>query len=229
MPFFISLVKNSDFNLRSQLNQADHPQAKDNIPKIEDLEVEVYRRKAWFKATVTDVSVGGVSVAFEGNCRPESRFAFAQVRLPMEKPTRRIIAKFEEGQEVEVKCKIHDEEARGWRRAVLSTPDVDENEQQLKPHLKFVIYLDEPFGAEAVNVRHVRTKNTNSPIDDATFTKVEHNVPENFNFEKRLEAAEAVKRMVGAASCRYLEDKGVMLAISRRNNVREMVNDMSRV
>ncbi|XP_015114897.1 uncharacterized protein LOC107039661 isoform X1 [Diachasma alloeum] len=183
----------------------NRPDSEENIPKLEDLDVEVCVNNAYYKASITDVFPEEVSVTFENNWMPQSRFPFSQVRLPMKDAARPF---FGEGREVEVKVRANDEAPWGWRRAMMkkNTP---------KGYLKYVEYLDpEPNLEEIVNVKRLRAKNSNPPIDVDTFHKTEVHISE-VNVVGKEEVLQSVQRMTGAPLCRYSENGRVIVAISK--------------
>ncbi|KAJ9576297.1 hypothetical protein L9F63_006841 [Diploptera punctata] len=85
---------------------------------MEDLAVEVCGENgAYYKAFVTDVFDEEVSVAFENDWQPESKFPFSQVRLPPEGASGK--PDFTENQEIEVYSRANDQEACGWWKAII--------------------------------------------------------------------------------------------------------------
>ncbi|XP_046431451.1 synaptic functional regulator FMR1 isoform X9 [Neodiprion fabricii] len=188
--------------------------------KMEDLAVEVCGENgAYYKAFVTDVFDEEVLVAFENDWQPESKFPFAQVRLPPKDGPK---PEFVEHQEIEVFSRANDQEACGWWKAII---------QMMKGGFLVVEYLGwENTYTEIVNSERLRPKNPNPPIDKTTFHKIEIDVPEELReFAKMDNAHKEFQKAIEAAVCRYVPDRGVLLAISRSENTRRhsaMLQDM---
>ncbi|XP_012258910.2 synaptic functional regulator FMR1 isoform X3 [Athalia rosae] len=184
---------------------------------MEDLAVEVCGENgAYYKAFVTDVFDDEVLVAFENDWQPESKFPFAQVRLPPKDGPK---PEFVEHQEIEVFSRANDQEACGWWKAII---------QMMKGGFQVVEYLGwENTYTEIVNSERLRPKNPNPPIDKTTFHKIEIEVPEDlrdyFSLHRSAKMDNAHKefqKAIEAAVCRYVPDRGVLLAISRSENTR---------
>ncbi|XP_015603807.1 synaptic functional regulator FMR1 isoform X5 [Cephus cinctus] len=182
---------------------------------MEDLAVEVCGENgAYYKAFVTDVFEDEVLVAFENDWQPESKFPFAQVRLPPKDGPK---AEFTESQEIEVFSRANDQEACGWWRAII---------KMMKGGFQVVEYLGWDYTyTEIVGSERLRAKNPNPPIDKNTFHKIEIEVPEDLReFAKMDNAHKEFQKAIGAAVCRYVPERGVLLAISRRENTRRHSN-----
>ncbi|XP_012258953.2 synaptic functional regulator FMR1 isoform X8 [Athalia rosae] len=178
---------------------------------MEDLAVEVCGENgAYYKAFVTDVFDDEVLVAFENDWQPESKFPFAQVRLPPKDGPK---PEFVEHQEIEVFSRANDQEACGWWKAII---------QMMKGGFQVVEYLGwENTYTEIVNSERLRPKNPNPPIDKTTFHKIEIEVPEDLrDYAKMDNAHKEFQKAIEAAVCRYVPDRGVLLAISRSENTR---------
>ncbi|KAK0161207.1 hypothetical protein PV327_009702 [Microctonus hyperodae] len=187
---------------------------------MEDLAVEVCGENgAYYKAYVTDVFEDEVLVAFDNDWQPESKFPFAQVRLPMKDGTK---PEFQDNQEIEVYSRANDQEACGWWKAII---------KMIKGGFQVVEYLGWEYSyTEIVAVERVRVKNTNPPIDKNTFHKIEIDVPEELReFAKMDNVHNKFQNAIGAAVCRYLPERGILLAISRNENIRRhssMIQEM---
>ncbi|CAG2061463.1 unnamed protein product, partial [Timema podura] len=127
-------------------------------------------------AFVTDVFDEEVSVAFENDdeqlifpsWQPESKFPFAQVRLPPDGPHTK--PDYVENQEIEVYSRANEQEACGWWKAII---------KMIKGDFHVVEYLGwENTYTEIVASDRLRAKNPNAPIDKTTFYKFEIEVPE---------------------------------------------------
>ncbi|XP_066581204.1 fragile X messenger ribonucleoprotein 1 homolog isoform X2 [Prorops nasuta] len=173
---------------------------------MEDLTVEVCGENgAYYKAFVTDVFDDEVLVQFENDWQPESKFPFAQVRLP---PKDAAKTEFQENQEIEVFSRSNEQEAWGWWRAII---------KMSKGGFEVVQYLgwDHTY-TEIVGNERIRAKNPNPPIDKNTFHKVELEIPEELReFAKMDNVHKEFQKAIQAAVCRYLPERGVLLAISR--------------
>ncbi|XP_011297810.1 fragile X mental retardation syndrome-related protein 1 isoform X4 [Fopius arisanus] len=187
---------------------------------MEDLAVEVCGENgAYYKAYVTDVFKDEVLVAFDNDWQPESKFPFAQVRLPMKDGPK---AEFQESQEIEVYSRANDQEVCGWWKAII---------KMIKGGFLVVEYLGWEYSyTEIVALERIRMKNTNPPIDKNTFHKIEIDVPEELReFAKMDNVHKKFQKAIGAAVCRYIPDKGILLAISRNENIRRnssMIQEM---
>ncbi|CAL7937493.1 unnamed protein product [Xylocopa violacea] len=177
---------------------------------MEDLTVEVCGENgAYYKAFVTDVFEDEVLVTFENDWQPESKFPFAQVRLP---PTDSQKPEFSENMEIEVFSRSNEHEACGWWKAVI---------KMSKGGFQVVEYSGwECAYTEIVASERLRAKNPNPPIDKNTFHKIEIEVPEDLReFAKMENAHKEFQKAIGAAVCRYVPERGVLLAISRHENL----------
>ncbi|XP_063979345.1 fragile X messenger ribonucleoprotein 1 homolog isoform X7 [Diachasmimorpha longicaudata] len=187
---------------------------------MEDLAVEVCGENgAYYKAYVTDVFEDEVLVAFDNDWQPESKFPFAQVRLPMKDGPK---PEFQENQEIEVYSRANDQEACGWWKAII---------KMIKGGFQVVEYLGWEYSyTEIVSGERVRMKNTNPPIDKNTFHKIEIDVPEELReFAKMDNVHKKFQKAICAAVCRYIPDRGILLAISRNENLRRnssMIQEM---
>lgn len=178
--------------------------------KMEDLTVEVCGENgAYYKAFVTDVFEDEVLVTFENDWQPESKFPFAQVRLP---PTDVQKPEFSENMEIEVFSRSNEHEACGWWKAII---------KMSKGGFQVVEYSGwECAYTEIVASERLRAKNPNPPIDKNTFHKIEIEVPEDLReFAKMENAHKEFQKAIGAAVCRYVPERGVLLAISRHENL----------
>ncbi|XP_051171352.1 fragile X messenger ribonucleoprotein 1 homolog isoform X3 [Leptopilina boulardi] len=187
---------------------------------MEDLAVEVCGENgAYYKAFVTDVFEEELLVAFENDWQPESKFPFAEIRLPPKdgpKPD------FQENQEIEVYSRANDQEACGWWKAII---------KMIKGGFLVVEYLGWEYAySEIVGSERLRPKNPNAPIDKNTFHKIEIEVPEELReFAKMDNVHKEFQKAIGAAVCRYVPERGVLLAISRHENIRRhssMIQEM---
>ncbi|CAL1673644.1 unnamed protein product [Lasius platythorax] len=177
---------------------------------MEDLTVEVCGENgAYYKAFVTDVFDDEVLVTFENDWQPESKFPFAQVRLPPKDGSK---TEFQENQEIEVFSRSNDQEAWGWWKALI---------KMSKGGFQVVEYLGWEYTyTEIVASERLRAKNPNAPIDKNTFHKIEIEVPEELReFAKMDNAHKEFQKAIGAAVCRYVPERGVLLAISRHENI----------
>ncbi|KAL6446667.1 hypothetical protein ACFW04_001259 [Cataglyphis niger] len=177
---------------------------------MEDLTVEVCGENgAYYKAFITNVFDDEVSVTFENDWQPESKFPFAQVRLPPKDGSK---AEFQENQEIEVFSRSNDQEAWGWWKALI---------KMSKGGFQVVEYLGWEYTyTEIVASERLRAKNPNPPIDKNTFHKIEIEVPEELReFAKMDNAHKEFQKAIGAAVCRYVPERGVLLAISRHENI----------
>jgi fragile X mental retardation protein len=182
----------------------------DNQSKMEEFAVEICGENgAYYKASVTDVLDEEVSVAFENDWQPESKFQFSQVRLPPEEVPGK--PNFSENQEIEVYSRVNEQKASGWWMAIIKSIHGD---------LHVVEYLGrENSYTETVASERVRPKNPNAPIDKATFCKYEIKVPEDLHeYAKTDNAHKEFHKATDAAICRYVSERGVLKLISRSRN-----------
>ncbi|XP_078033133.1 synaptic functional regulator FMR1 isoform X5 [Augochlora pura] len=173
---------------------------------MEDLTVEVCGENgAYYKGFVTDVFEDEVLVQFENDWQQESKFPFAQVRLP---PKGGPKAEFVENQEIEVFSRSNDHEHCGWWKAII---------KMIKGGFQVIEYTGwECAYTEIVASERLRAKNPNPPIDKNTFHKIEIEVPEDLReFAKVENVHKEFQKAIGAAVCRYVPERGVLLAISR--------------
>ncbi|XP_049785210.1 LOW QUALITY PROTEIN: synaptic functional regulator FMR1 [Schistocerca cancellata] len=174
---------------------------------MEDLAVEVCGENgAYYKAFVTDIFDEEVSVAFEKDWQPESKFPFSQVRLPPDDSTSK--SDFTENQEIEVFSRANDQEACGWWKAII---------KMIKGDFHVVEYLGwESTYTEIVGSERLRPKNPNPPISKSTFHKFEIEVPEELREYAKMDSAhKEFQRAIEAAICRYVPERGVLSVISR--------------
>ncbi|KAF4528224.1 hypothetical protein B566_EDAN014597, partial [Ephemera danica] len=174
---------------------------------MEDVEVEVCGDNgAYYKAYITDVFEDEVMVAFENDWQPESRFPFAQVRLPPPpRPEGAARPELCEGQEAEVYSRSNSQEECGWWR-------------MMKGGFIVVEYIGwgESSYTEIVNEDDLRPKNPAPPIDANTFFKFEIPVPEELREDAKTEGAHSeFVKVIKAAVCRYNAERGVLVIISR--------------
>ncbi|KAK7865683.1 hypothetical protein R5R35_014502 [Gryllus longicercus] len=175
--------------------------------KMEALAVEVCGENgAYYKAFVTDVFEEEVSVAFENDWQPESKFPFSQVRLPPDASLGK--TDFTEHQEIEVFSRANDQEACGWWKAII---------KMIKGDFHVVEYLGwENTYTEIVPSDRLRPKNPNPPINKSTFFKFEIEVPEELREYAKVETAhKEFQKAIEAAICRYVPERGVLSCISR--------------
>ncbi|XP_076229125.1 synaptic functional regulator FMR1 isoform X6 [Nomia melanderi] len=180
---------------------------------MEDLTVEVCGENgAYYKAFVTDVFEDEVLVQFENDWQPESKFPFAQVRLPPKDGPK---AEFVENQEIEVFSRSNEHEHCGWWKALI---------KMSKGGFQVVEYSGwECAYTEIVASERLRAKNPNPPIDKNTFHKIEIEVPEDLReFAKVENVHKEFQKAIGAAVCRYVPERGVLLAISRNENLHRL-------
>ncbi|XP_046396363.1 fragile X mental retardation syndrome-related protein 1-like isoform X4 [Ischnura elegans] len=175
---------------------------------MEELAVEVCGENGvYYKAFVTDVFDDELLVSFENDWQPESRFPLSQVRLPP--PDSNAKVDFQVDQEVEVFSRASEQEECGWWKAII---------KMMKGDFVVVQYLgwDNTY-TEIVPAERLRPKTNMPPVDKGTFHKVEVEVPEELReYSAKIENAHKdFQRSIGAASCRYVPDRGVLLAISR--------------
>ncbi|KAG8237139.1 hypothetical protein J437_LFUL011187 [Ladona fulva] len=179
---------------------------------MEELAVEVFGENgAYYKAFITDVFEEEILASFENEWQQESRFPFSQVRLPP--PESNAKADYQVDQEIEVFSRASEQEECGWWKAVI---------KMIKGEFTVVQYLgwDNTY-TEIVPEERLRPKSNMPPIDKNTFHKVEVEVPEELRDAKIENAHKDFQRSIGAASCRYVAERGVILAISRSELLRK--------
>nr|CAD7425963.1 unnamed protein product [Timema monikensis] len=182
--------------------------------KSEEDKNKAEMRKLDIQAFVTDVFDEEVSVAFENDdeqlifpsWQPESKFPFAQVRLPPDGPHSK--PDYVENQEIEVYSRANEQEACGWWKAII---------KMIKGDFHVVEYLGwENTYTEIVASDRLRAKNPNAPIDKTTFYKFEIEVPEELrDYAKMDNAHKEFQKAIGAAICRFVAERGVLNVISR--------------
>ncbi|XP_015907614.1 fragile X messenger ribonucleoprotein 1 homolog isoform X3 [Parasteatoda tepidariorum] len=169
---------------------------------MEDVAVEVCGENgAYYKAYITDVHEDEVTVAFENEWQPESKFPYHRVRLPPTTPKDdKALNSMTEGQEVEVFSRANEQEACGWWRALV---------KMTKGDFHVVEYLGwETTYTEIVPSDRLRLKNTNQPITKGTFHQFEIPVPEDVQEYSKTESAhKEFKKAIGAAVCKYNAEK----------------------
>ncbi|XP_015434834.1 PREDICTED: fragile X mental retardation syndrome-related protein 1 isoform X2 [Dufourea novaeangliae] len=177
---------------------------------MEDLTVEVCGENgANYKAFVTDVFEDEVLVQFENDWQAEAKFPFSQVRLPPKEGPK---TEYAENQEVEVLSRTNEHEHWGWWKA---TSKMSKGGFQVVEYSGWECAYTEIVGSE-----RVRPKNPNPPIDKNTFHKIEIEVPEDLReFAKVENVHKDFQKAIGAAVCRYVPERGVLLAISRHENL----------
>ncbi|XP_065223155.1 fragile X messenger ribonucleoprotein 1 homolog isoform X2 [Planococcus citri] len=183
---------------------------------MDDLEVEVVGENgALYKAFVTDVFDNEVSVVFENEWQPESKFAFNLVKLPSRNNNR----EFSEHQEVEVFSKSNDQDTCGWWKAVI---------KMIKGEFHVVEYVGwENTYTEIVPPERLRHINSNPTIDRNTFFKFEIEVPDDLREHAKLDGAhKEFQKAINASICRYLADKGKLVVISRCDQSQKLATMM---
>nr|CAH0108554.1 unnamed protein product [Daphnia galeata] len=180
---------------------------------MEDLAVEVRGENgAWYKAFVTDVHEDEISVAFENDWQPETKFLFSRSRLPLKDSKGPFT--FVENQEIEVYSKANEQEAFGWWKAVI---------KMIRGEFYVVEYVGwEMSYSEIVPGERIRPSNTNSPLTKANFFKFEIEVPEELReYAKRDGVHKEFQKAIEAAVCRYIPDKGMLSVMSRHESSRK--------
>ncbi|EFX73353.1 hypothetical protein DAPPUDRAFT_227119 [Daphnia pulex] len=180
---------------------------------MEDLAVEVRGENgAWYKAFVTDVHEDEISVAFENDWQPETKFLFSRSRLPLKDSKGPFT--FVENQEIEVYSKANEQEAFGWWKAVI---------KMIRGEFYVVEYVGwEMSYSEIVPGERIRPSNTNSPLTKANFFKFEIEVPEELReYAKRDGVHKEFQKAIEAAVCRYVPDKGMLSVMSRHESSRK--------
>ncbi|XP_013786530.1 fragile X mental retardation syndrome-related protein 1-like isoform X2 [Limulus polyphemus] len=182
---------------------------------MEDLAVEVCGENgAYYKAYVTNIHDDEVTVAFENDWQPESKFPFRRVRLPPIPLKEGEKLELTEGQEIEVYSRANEQEACGWWKAVV---------KMTKGDFHVVEYLGwETTYTEIVPSDRLRHKNTNSPITKGSFHKFEMDVPEDLREYSKLENAhKEYKKAIGADIVRFNPEKNVLVIIGRSEAMRK--------
>nr|XP_042897037.1 synaptic functional regulator FMR1 [Parasteatoda tepidariorum] len=186
---------------------------------MEDLAIEVCGENgAYYKAFMVDLHEDGVSVAFENDWQPQTKFPFRRVRLP---PSVKDDEKKEyaEGQEVEVLSRSN-EQACGWWKAIV---------KMSKGGFHVVEYVGwETSCTEIVPSDRLRTKNTNPPITKSTFKIFELEVPEDLREYSKMESAhKEFKKAIGAAICRWDSTKNCLQIIAKSETAKTRANMLS--
>jgi len=180
---------------------------------MEDLAVEVRGENgAWYKAFVTDVHEDEISVAFENDWQPETKFLFSRSRLPLKDGKGPFT--FVENQEIEVYSKANEQEAFGWWKAVI---------KMIRGEFYVVEYVGwEMSYSEIVPAERIRPLNINLPLNKANFFKFEIEVPEELrDYAKRDGVHKEFQKAIEAAVCRYVPDKGILSVMSRSDSSRK--------
>ncbi|XP_076323989.1 RNA-binding protein FXR1-like isoform X2 [Tachypleus tridentatus] len=176
---------------------------------MEDLVVEVCGENgAYYKAYVTDIHDDELTVAFENDWQPKSKFPFQRVRLPPLPLKEGEKLELTEGQEVEVYSRANEQEACGWWKAVV---------KMTKGDFHVVEYLGwETTYTEIVPSDRLRHKNTNPPVTKWSFHKFEIDVPEDLREHSKIENAhKEYKKAIGADVVTYNAEKNVLVIIGR--------------
>ncbi|XP_035222655.1 synaptic functional regulator FMR1-like isoform X2 [Stegodyphus dumicola] len=181
---------------------------------MDDLAIEVCGENgAYYKAFMVDFHEDGVSVAFENDWQPQTKFPFRRVRLP---PSQKEDEKkdFAERQEVEVFSRSNDQEACGWWKALV---------KMSKGGFHVVEYVGwETTCTEIVPSDRLRTKNTNPPITKNTFKVFELEVPEDLREYAKVESAhKEFKKAIGAAICRFDPEKNCLTIIAKSDTAKK--------
>lgn len=203
-----------------QAEPADGPVIQ-NLGKMEDLAVEVCGENgAYYEAVITDIHDEELSVAFENDWQPETKFPFRRVRLPpLTKDEKHEIT---EGLEVEVYSRANETEAFGWWRAVV---------KMTKGEFHVVEYLGwETTYTEIVPGERLRPKNANPPLTKNTFQKFELDVPEDIrDYAKNDSAHKEFKKAIEAVVCKFNPEKNCLYIIARTEVLKKraiMLSDM---
>ncbi|GFR15649.1 synaptic functional regulator FMR1 [Trichonephila clavata] len=175
---------------------------------MDELAIEVCGENgAYYKAFMVDVHEDGVSVAFENDWQPQTKFPFRRVRLP---PSQKDEEKkeFSENQEVEVLSRSNEQEACGWWKAIV---------KMTKGGFHVVEYVGwETTCTEIVPSDRLRMKNNNPCITKSTFKIFELEVPEDLREYAKVESAhKEFKKAIGAAICRFDAAKNCLIIISK--------------
>ncbi|CAB0036665.1 unnamed protein product [Trichogramma brassicae] len=182
---------------------------------MEDLAVEVCGENGAYYKVCTTKFIDLNSTHWQ----PESKFHFSKVRLPPKEGPK---PEFQVGQEIEVFSRANDQEASGWWKAVIN---------MTKGGFQVIEYLGWDCAyTEIVASERLRPKNPNPPIDKNSFFKVEIDVPEELReFAKMDGVHKEFQKVIDAAVCRYVPERGVLLAISRQESLSrrcQMLQDM---
>ncbi|XP_055929388.1 fragile X messenger ribonucleoprotein 1 homolog [Argiope bruennichi] len=184
---------------------------------MDDLAIEVCGENgAYYKAFMVDVHDDGVSVAFENDWQPQTKFPFRRVRLP---PSQKDDEKkeFSENQEVEVLSRSNENEACGWWKAMV---------KMSKGGFHVVEYVGwETTCTEIVPSDRLRIKNNNPPITKNTFKVFEIEVPEDLREYAKVESAhKEFKKAIGASICRFDSTKNSLIIISKSDTAKKRAN-----
>ncbi|GIY36506.1 synaptic functional regulator FMR1 [Caerostris extrusa] len=166
---------------------------------MDELAIEVCGENgAYYKAFMVDMHDDGVSVAFENDWQPQTKFPFLRVRLPPQKEDEK--KEFSENQEVEVLSRSNEQEACGWWKAIV---------KMSKGGFHVVEYVGwETTCTEIVPSDRLRVKNNNPPITKNTF-KV-------FELNAKVESAhKEFKKAIGAVICRFDSTKNCLIIIAK--------------
>ncbi|XP_054709574.1 fragile X messenger ribonucleoprotein 1 homolog isoform X2 [Uloborus diversus] len=181
---------------------------------MEDLAIEVCGENgAYYKAFMVDIHDDGVSVAFENDWQPQTKFPFRRVRLPpaLKEEDKKDYA---ENQEVEVFSRTNEQEACGWWKAIVN---------MTKGGFHVVEYVGwETTCTEIVPSDRLRTKNTNPPITKNTFKVFELEVPEDLReYAKNESVHKEFKKAIGAALCRFDSEKNCLKITSKSDTAKK--------
>ncbi|GIY54574.1 synaptic functional regulator FMR1 [Caerostris darwini] len=174
---------------------------------MDELAIEVCGENgAYYKAFMVDMHDDGVSVAFENDWQPQTKFPFLRVRLPPQKEDEK--KEFSENQEVEVLSRSNEQEACGWWKAIV---------KMSKGGFHVVEYVGwETTCTEIVPSDRLRVKNNNPPITKNTFKVFELEVPEDLREYAKVESAhKEFKKAIGAVICRFDSTKNCLIIIAK--------------
>ncbi|KAF8766923.1 WD repeat-containing protein 44 [Argiope bruennichi] len=190
-------------------------------------------------AYITDVHEDEVTVAFENDWQPESKFPFNRVRLPPAPPKDDKPISMIEGQEVEVFSRANEQEACGWWRAVV---------KMTKGDFHVVEYLGwETTYTEIVPSDRLRLKNTKNFYTTLNTSHLWqtlvfffqtslffhilaklHSLYEDI-FQIRNGGQKNLKKTIGVLGCKYNQDKKCLQIIGRHEGLKKracMLSDM---
>ena len=187
---------------------------------------------AFYKAWIVDVhdEEGGgdasseVTLQFENDWQPPSRFPVNRIRLPPSCPDS--LPPFTEGLEVEVLTKTNEGEHSGWWRAMIKMIKGDfhvvEYQANSSPSMDAPSGMGtqaQPTYSEIVPVDRVRHRNSNPCLTVNPFFKIEMPVSEELrgfqsnNWLSRPEAHKQFRDSVGSIAVRYDPSKEALLLI----------------